>query len=150
MVKIIERMKTLRLALCAALLLGISLTATAQQTLNIHTTTQGVVSIAFAEKPDLTFPAKEVLTVTTESMTVEFPFAEVEKITFEDGNEDGVETLSVRDGSGAIVHVYDLSGKLVRQGIAATHGSASVNLSTLRPGVYVVRDGKRTYKVTKR
>lgn len=142
-------MQSLRSALCAVLFLGSWLTAAAQQTLNIHTTTQGLVSFAFAEKPDLTFPTKEVLTVTTESMTVEFPFAEVEKITFEDGNEDGVETLSVRDGSGGVL-VYDLSGKLVRQGTTATHGSAAVNLSTLRPGVYVVRDGKRTYKITKR
>ena len=148
MVGVIER-QTLRFAFCAVLFLGSCLTAVAQQTLNIHTTTQGIVSFAFAEKPDLTFPAKEVLTVTTESMTVEFPFAEVEKITFEDANEDGVETLTVRDGGGAVL-IFDLSGKLVRQSTTGKYGSATVNLSTLQPGVYVIRDGKRTYKVTKR
>ena len=144
MVRLIERF-----ALCIALFFGSCLTAAAQQTLNIHTTTQGVVSFAFAEKPDLTFPAKEVLMVTTESMTVEFPFAEVEKITFEDANDDGVETLTVRDGGGAVL-IYDLSGKLVRQSTTVKHDAATVNLSTLRPGVYLIRDGKRTYKVTKR
>ena len=146
MVETIEH-SVLHSVLCVALFLCCCLTAAAQQTLNIHTTTQGVVSIAFAEKPDLTFPTKEVLMVTTESMTVEFPFTEVEKISLEDANNDGMETLAVRDGNSMLL-IYNLSGKLVRQS-TATHGSAIVNLSTLQPGVYVVRDGKRAYKIIK-
>lgn len=129
------------------LLLCCSLTAAAQQTLNIHTTTAGVISIAFDDQPNLTFPTPEVLMVTSSSMTVEFPFDEVERLTF-DSATDAVETLTVREGDGAVL-IYDLSGKLVRQG-ATSKGSSTVDLATLRPGVYVVRDGKRTYKVTKR
>ena len=139
--------QTIKCLLAGLLLLCSSTTTAAQQTLNIHTTTQGVVSFAFTEQPTMTFTTKDVLTVSTESMSVDFPFIEVEKVTFENAT-DGVETLTVRDGDGQLL-IFDLSGKLVRQGRATEHG-AIVNLSTLRPGVYIVKDGKRTYKVTKR
>ena len=116
----------------------------AQQTLNIHTTTQGTVSIAFAQKPVITLSSPTVLKVASEQLTVEFPFAEVERITFEDA-PDAV-PLVERDGA-ATLHIYDLSGRLVQQA-AAKAGAASLDLSKLRPGVYVVKDGKRTYKVS--
>ena len=129
-----------------ACLLGSCLAAMAQQTLNIHTTSQGIVSFAFSSKPVITFPTTDVLTVTSESMTVEFPYADVEKITLDD-DPTGVEALTVREQTDA-VFIYDLSGKLVRQSKAKA-GAATVNLSDLRPGIYVVKDGKRTYKVRK-
>ena len=129
------------------LLLCGSVTAAAQQTLNIHTTTQGVVSFNFSEKPTMTFATKDVLTVTTESMTIDFPFADVEKLTFEDA-ADAVEALTVSEGGGQLL-IYDLSGKLVRQGTVTDRG-VNVILSPLRPGVYIVKDGKRSYKITKR
>lgn len=129
-----------------ACLLGSCLAAMAQQTLNIHTTLQGIVSFAFASKPVITFPTTDVLTVTSESMTVEFPYADVEKITLDD-DPTGVEVLTVREQTDAVL-IYDLSGKLVRQSKAKA-GAATVNLSDLRPGIYVVKDGKRTYKVRK-
>lgn len=129
-----------------ACLMSSCLAAFAQQTLNIHTTTQGIVSFAFATKPVITFPTTDVLTVTSESMTVEFPYADIERITLDDDPTD-VEMLTVREQTDAVL-IYDLSGKLVRQG-KAKEGSTTVNLSDLRPGIYVVKDGKRTYKVRK-
>ena len=117
----------------------------AQQTLNIHTTTQGTVSFAFAEKPIITFTSPAVLKVTSDRLTVEFPFNEVERLTFEDA-PDAVPSLVERDNITGI-HIYDLNGRLVQQA-AATNGAASLNLSTLKTGVYVVKDGKRTYKVS--
>ncbi len=125
--------------------MGCCIVAYAQQ-LNIHTTTQGIVSIAFAEQPKITFSADDVMTVTSSTLTLDFPYSEVEKITFDD-NVTPVQTLTVREGNTQLL-IYDLSGKLVRQ--ATSHdGTASVNLSSLKPGVYVVKDGKRTYKIRK-
>ena len=140
-------MNRIKSLITGLLLFSGSTLAIAQQTLNIHTTTQGVVSFAFAEQPTMTFATKDVLTITTESMSIDFPFAEVEKVTFVDAT-DGVEVLTVCDGGGQLL-IYDLSGKLVRQGTTTDHGAA-INLSTLRSGVYIVHDGKRTYKITKR
>jgi hypothetical protein len=126
--------------LCAPLL------AAAQQTLNIHTTTQGTVSFAFATKPVVTFVAPETLKVVSATMTVEFPYADIEKLTFSD-TATGVESLSVSEATDG-VSVYDLSGKLVLQ-VANADGTARLDLSSLRPGIYVVKDGRRSYKVRK-
>jgi hypothetical protein len=129
------------------LLFCFSLSAAAQQTLNIHTTTKGVVSFAFTTNPKMTFPEGEILTVTSDSMTVEFPYSEVERITFDD-IPTAVPSITVREDISQ-VRIYDLSGKLIRQ-VASDRGTATLDLSPLPPGIYVVNDGKRTYKVSKR
>ena len=129
------------------LLLASGLTASAQQTLNIHTTTQGTLRFAFATKPIVSFPKADVLCVTCESTVLEFPYAEVEQITFVD-EPNRVETLTVREATTRVL-VYDLTGKLVHEA-RPTHGAATIDLSTLPPGVYVVNDGRRTYKVLRR
>ena len=136
----------IRKAFILSCLLLCGMASSAQQTLNIHTTTQGIISFAFANKPEVTFPATDVLKVTSDAMTVEFPYSDIQKITFDDG-ETGVATITVRDHANQ-VRVYDLSGKLVLER-AAKKGVVTVNLSTLPSGVYVVKDGKRTYKVRK-
>lgn len=133
--------------LSTACLLACSLFAAAQQTLNLHTTTSGIVSFAFTETPKVTFPSAETIKVTTEAVTVEFPFSEVEKITFADGAVS-VETVTIREADTQSVAIYDLSGKLVRKH-AARQGTATADLSTLPKGTYIIKDGKRTYKVLK-
>ena len=129
-------------------LLGCCYFAAAQQTLNLHTTTSGIVSFAFTEEPKVTFPSPEVIKVATKAVTVEFPFAEVEKVTFSD-DAVSVESITIREKDCLTVAIYDLSGKLVRK-YAALGGAATVDLSALPKGTYVVKDGKRTYKVLKR
>ena len=119
----------------------------AQQTLNIHTTTNGMVCFTFAEKPQVTFPSTEVMQIASTTVTVEFPYSEVEKITFNDEDPTAVQTLTVRDNTNE-VRIYDLNGRLVRRN-RSRDGAVSVDLSTLPVGVYIVKDGKRTYKVKK-
>lgn len=122
------------------------LLATAQQSLNIHTTSKGVVTFTFDEKPVVTF-SDEILNVATDSVSVEFPFEDIEKITFEDG-VTAIESIRINDGKG-IVTIYDISGRLVSK-YKPVEGSTTVDLTPLPSGVYVVNDGKRTYKVMKR
>ena len=129
-------------------LLGCCYFAAAQQTLNLYPTTSGIVSFAFTEEPKVTFPSAEVIKVTTETVTVEFPFSEVEKVTFSD-EAVSVETITVREEGDLSVAIYDLSGKLVRK-YASREGAATVDLSRLPKGTYVIKDGKRTYKMLKR
>ena len=120
----------------------------AQQTLNIHTTTKGMVCFTFAEKPLVTFPSTEVMNIASTTVTVEFPYSEVEKITFNDEDPTAVQTLTVRDNTNE-VRIYDLNGRLVRRTRSRDGATVSVDLSTLPVGVYIVKDGKRTYKVKK-
>ncbi len=131
------------LILCFAF---IGLSASAQQTLNIHTTSQGLIRFAFTQNPRVTFPEAEVMRVTGDSLTVEFPFSEVEKITLDDV-PTGVTTLTVTEQTSGIL-IYDLSGRLVKQ-VPSNNGSASLPLSTLPHGTYVIKDGRRSYKVRK-
>ena len=128
-------------------LFSVTVPCAAQQTLNIHTTTQGVVSFTFAEKPQVTFPEPEVMRVVGTEMTVEFPFSEIGHISFRDDDATAVQTIVVRDNVERVL-IYDISGKLLRS-TTAQDGAASVDLSPLPAGVYIVKDGKRTYKVKK-
>ena len=79
-------------------------------------------------------------------MTVEFPYAEVVKLDFSDV-PTRVESLTVREHTDGVC-IYDLTGKLLRH-TSAKDGAATVNLSDLPPGIYVVKDGQRSYKVRK-
>jgi hypothetical protein len=130
-----------------AILLCLGLSARAQQQLNIYTTTSGVVVFTFAQDPKVTFPTGETLAVTSDSLTVEFPFSEIEKITMEDG-VTRVEQLDVKDGEGDVT-IYDLQGRQVLR-LAARSEGTRVDLSVLPAGTYVVKDGHRSYKVMKR
>jgi hypothetical protein len=78
---------------------------------------------------------------------VQFPFDDVEKITFEDG-VTGIESIRVKEGNG-LVSIYNMSGVLVRK-YKPENATTTVDLSALPAGIYVVNDGKRTYKVMKR
>ena len=130
-----------------AILLCLGLSARAQQQLNIYTTTSGVVVFTFAQEPKVTFPTGETLAVTSDSLTVAFPFSEIEKITMEDG-VTRVEQLVVKDGVGDVA-IYDLHGRQVLR-LAARREGTRVDLSVLPAGTYVVKDGRRSYKVMKR
>lgn len=121
------------------------LPAAAQQTLNLHTS-QGLISFAFTQNPQITFPEAEVMRVTGDSLTVEFPFSEVEKITLDDV-PTAVPTLTVTEARSAL-QIYDLGGRLLKQ-VISQGGSATLPLSTLPKGTYVIKDGKRSYKVRK-
>lgn len=133
--------------LMAAMVGGQWSTVNAQSTLNIHTTTKGMVCFTFAEKPQVTFPSAEVMCVTSDNVTVEFPYSEVVKVTFLDDDPTAVQTLSVRDNTDE-VRIYDLNGRLVHRS-RSHQGTVSVDLNALPTGVYIVKDGKRTYKVKK-
>lgn len=122
------------------------LLATAQQCLNLHTTTQGVVTFSFEETPVVTF-SEEILKASTGSISVEFPFNDIEKITFED-RPTSIQSVGIKEGNG-MVSIYDISGRLIRK-YKSVEGKTSVDLSSLPSGIYVINDGKRTYKIIKK
>lgn len=122
------------------------LLATAQQCLNLHTTTQGVVTFSFEETPVVSF-SEEILKASTGSISVEFPFNDIEKITFED-RPTSIQSVGIKEGNG-MVSIYDISGRLIRK-YKSVEGKTSVDLSSLPSGIYVINDGKRTYKIIKK
>ncbi len=67
-----------------------AITLSAQVTLNIHTKSQGIVSIPFAEKPEMSFSVANVLKIVSTDRTIEYPFSDIEMLSFEDTPVDTV------------------------------------------------------------
>ena len=128
------------LSLCCSL-------ATAQETLNIHTKSQGVIIIYFSQKPEVSFAEGDVLKIVGTDLSVEYPFSDVEQVTF-GGSADGVDQIVHTDTSSCI-HIYDLSGKLI-QTIQPQGNVTRADLHGIPPGVYIIKDSTRSYKIIKK
>ncbi len=126
------------------LFLGVA-TSFAQNTLNIHQKSGGVVSYGFAEKPVLTY-VDDNLHVSTERVSIDYPLAELEMLTFDD-REASIGELRV-EGQTVGMNIYRIDGTLVKR-IEATAESSAFDTDGLPVGTYIVRQGNVTYKITK-
>lgn len=118
--------------------------AIAQETLNIHSKSKGTVSIPFSKKPELTFGKNETLTVVSDELTVDYPFSDVEKLTFTNSSVDQVGVI--RHATSSSIYVYNLSGVLIRE-YKANGEENTLEWRSLPKGTYIVKDGERTYKI---
>ena len=117
------------------------------------------------DKPTVTIEGTN-LKVTCEkaSATTTFKLADVIRFTYENVDPTGINELtddpaniSWKDGTlvisqikaGAIVGIYSLDGKLVKQLQAHHSGTYRLNLSQLPFGVYLVKTDQITYKITR-
>jgi len=116
-----------------------------QETLNIHTKSKGVVSISFAEHPEVSFTSENMLKVVSAKLNIEYAFDEIDKISFEDNTSDMKDILHKGNVTG--ITVYNMAGVMVRR-IEASNGSCSLDWLSLPPGVYIIQEGQRTYKIT--
>jgi hypothetical protein len=116
-----------------------------QETLNIHTKSKGVVSIPFAEHPEISFTSENMLKVVSAKLNVEYAFDEIETISFEDNTSDIKDIIHKGHVTG--MTVYNMAGVMVRR-IEAENGSCSLDWLTLPPGIYIIKEGQRTYKIT--
>ncbi len=102
------------------------------------------------------------ITQTTTDQTYVYPFSELVNLTF-DKEESGVESLKPGNGDVAfgvtattvdvyglnastIVNLYDSEGALRAKGVADAGGSATLDITGLPKGVYIVTAGKHTFK----
>lgn len=120
-----------------------------QNALNVYSKSGSVVTYTFAEKPVVTYQ-DNVLVLTTEKVSVEYPLAELDKITFSDV-ESSVEniTMSQPNGDGT-VRIYSVSGTLIRT-IERREDASDVQFSieNLSEGIYIIKQGTQTYKIIK-
>lgn len=117
----------------------------AQETLNIHTKDGGIVSMSFAKKPEMSFDVADVLKIVSSDKTVEYPFSDIEKLTFDNSPVSSIYQIK-HHGSVSGIAIYNLSGRLVRK-INTSDGSAILDMQSLPPGVYIVDDGVKSYKL---
>lgn len=127
------------------LLLGVA--ASAQNTLNVHQKDGSVVSFAFSEKPVVTYTDTGIHLVTTR-VEVDYPMANLEKWTFSDDEAASIDVLRT-DGTSDDIRIYNTAGVLVRT-IPQSEGAVSFSPADLPAGIYIISNGKTTYKITKR
>ena len=114
----------------------------AQNTLNVWLTDGGKVSFTFADKPVVSH-ADNVLTISSNAASVEYPVSDVVRFTFEDAETTKV--LSVKSDIVDEVCVFDLQGTLVKRFVGG-----SFSLESLPQGVYIIKSNRSTYKIIKK
>ena len=101
---------------------------------------------SFSEKPVVTYTDTGIHLVTTK-VEVDYPFANLEKFTFSDEASaiDVLKTEMTNDD----VRIYNTNGVLL-QTVKQNDGAASFSTSELPKGIYIIKNGKTTYKITKK
>ena len=132
--------------LLLALFLCCSLFCFAQNTLNVHQKDGAVVKYGFSEKPTVTYTEKGIHLATTK-VEVDYPFANLENFTFsEEATAIDVLTTEMTNDD---VRIYNTNGVLLKT-VKQSDGAASFSTSELSKGIYIIKNGKTTYKITKK
>ena len=149
-----------RLTLLFALLIA-AMAGRAEKALVVYTTEGRAATFVVAGEPRITCTAGEV-TVASGTAAVNYALSALDRFVLEDVDMTGIaqETAAspiFRVGAdglrceglapGLRVQVYDLGGRLVRQGVADADGRAAV---PLKRGTYVIKAGNQTFKTQRR
>lgn len=119
--------------------------------LTIHAKSGAKVSYALSEKPVVTYQGN-VLVLTTPGTTMEYPLSDLQMFTFS-GSTNAVESVTMEPSKGdGTVRIYNMSGVLVRTIKPSGDRSADTTFSTqdLPSGIYIIKQGRQTYKITKK
>lgn len=128
----------------------------------IETKDGNTVAYHLSTRPVVTFELTD-LVLTSTDVKVQYPVTDVKELRFADGttaiNETKVGdiTFSVSGDmisangleNGSNLEVYSIDGKEIAKASVDATGKAQVNISDLGQGVYVVKAGKKSYKILK-
>lgn len=132
-----------------SVLLSAAASALAGEVLHVHTVTGGEVTYDFAEKPEVTFQASEMI-LTTTSTSVVYPLAEVTLFSFSSTETEALEQISASEPQGdASVSIFTADGRLVKSA-EATNGVAHYSVAELPAGTYIIKSNQRSYKLIKK
>ena len=153
----------------AALLLALPAAVLADQLNTLVVLTKDNVKHQFViaeDKPEVTFEGTTLkVTCAKSAASATFALADVLRFNYVKTEGSGIDelvadpaTVSFDDGTlviaqvkeGATVGIYNTDGRLVQQLRARRSGTFRLSLSQLRQGVYIVKAGDITYKITKR
>jgi hypothetical protein len=161
-------MKKSLLLLTLLIALPMGLTADQLTTLVVLTKDHAQHQFVIAEaKPQVTFEGSDLkVTCAKTSASATFALKDVLRFTYVKTEADGIDELKNDDGSdisleggtlvisqlkaNTTVGIYTTDGRLVQQLKARRTGSYRFSLSQLPHGVYLVKAGNTTYKITKR
>ena len=159
------KQRLLLLSFLMACVIGVR-AADKQNTLFVLTKGNVLHQFVLADKPKVTFEGTN-LKVTCEnnaSASYTFNLSDVIRFAYDEKSATGIDVVAVKpidvsqEGdvlvvsqlkAGATVSVFALDGKLVRQLKPQRSGTYRLNLSELPSGLYLVKAGNTTYKITK-
>ena len=127
----------------------ISVSAIAQEQLNIILKDSSYVSYTFDEKPKITINGN-TLSVSTAAITVDFPMSEVRNLQFGSIPDDITAAPAVNiltSDNDSQLQIYTIDGLLVRTSQNNTSSATSVTLGDLPKGIYIVRKGDKSHKI---
>lgn len=125
----------------------------------LFVTPTGVVKVVLSENPVITI-ANDNLVITTEEKTVEVPVAEISGYTYHDPAITGIRIVEAtqRQVGGAVsfeklapgtaVAIYSTSGEQLSSTNASNDGTAELDMQRLPKGIYIIKAGKTSIKVT--
>lgn len=140
-------------------MLGWCLPVYAEEVININLKDGRVIAYALKDSPVMSHE-NDALIVETSLVRLEYPLADMSKITFGtltsirrteisgwnmDDGEISVANLSGNES----VSIYDAQGKLLRRQVA-DKGHVSMKLDRLPQGVYIIKIGSQSHKIIKK
>lgn len=117
------------------------------------------VSFALAEHPEITY-SNDLLKISTASQSAEFSVMDITDFCFKDTATDilgiSIPKAGLHEGllflsgltAGALVEVRSLAAHLVLQAKASEDGQITIDMGNLSKGVYIVRTGNYSFKIT--
>lgn len=131
---------------------------------NLVIKTKGGQSVTYylSARPTVTFSGSN-LVLKTSDVEVNYPIADIVEITFDLSTEiqkiksdsqisftiNGNEIVANGLNKGEKMQLYTVDGKQVASTTTNADGAASVDISSLGRGAYVVKAGKKSYKILK-
>ena len=150
------RKMLLLIALCAATMAH----ATVQNVVAIYPLQGEVALFAFADQPELTYTATDLVLTTTQT-SVQYPISNLRKVAFEQRDVDEAienieipECFSFRGGqiiinggkANSLVNLYSTQGTLLRQLRLDDDGNGAISTQDLRGMAIIVQNGSITFK----
>ena len=139
---------------------AISLMANVQNVVAIYPLQGEVALFAFADQPELTYTATDLVLTTTQT-SVQFPISNLRKVAFEQADmPEGIDEVEVtkqftfRDGQiiieggtpNALVNIYTIQGALVSQYRLDGSGNTAILTSGYSGAAYILSTESITFK----
>lgn len=137
-----------RYLLCLLLSSVFLVQAFSQNTLNLFLKNGSSLSFVFTDKPVICYSA-DSLFMRTEHTHIEYPISELDRITFTN-SEDKPESINyyLADETSSVT-IFDISGRIISTYEDDGNHTLDISLTGLENGIYIIRQGDKSYKITK-
>lgn len=131
------------------LLVMCSVNSLAKGMLNIFLRDKSKVSYAFDDKPKVEFKDRSLFIITIDKV-IEFQKSDILKFTFTDTDANTrIDKIQTSNLKSEYIEIYTVAGKLVKR-MQAKNGKHDIDTDELANGLYVIKCGNTTYKISKK